>query len=177
MKMMNYVNDAKLDPTAWLLFEILTTACLPADNYESSAQACLKQYKKQFRAAVSVLVWLDLVDPDRKSALGCTPSQDLMTLIARKPKGWVKTERKTQIRELRDALETIIESALKKDALDENLEQCAVKLLGALGLVSHHEEWGRAVPTGHLTNLAAKLRMRERAVRYGKIRYKQDCRD
>ena len=140
---MKYENDANLDPATWLLFEILRTVCVPAsDNCEPSAKVCLKQYKKQFQAAIRLLVWLQLAAPNRKNALGCDPTDDLMSLIAGKPKRWLQSKRTTQICEQRDALETIIELALKKDALDETLEQCAVNLLGTLGLVRHQAEWG-----------------------------------
>jgi hypothetical protein len=176
---MIYKNDANLDPAMWLLFEILRNACVPADNndWESSTKLCLKKYKRQFRAAIRVLVWLELARHDRENALGFSPTDELMILIARKPGRWLRSKRTTQIREHRDALETIIESALKKDASDETLEQCAVNLLGALGLVGHHEKWARAVPTRRLTSIAAGLRVYERAIRYDRMRYKQDHRD
>jgi len=175
---MNFLNDANLDPATWLLFEVLQTACIPAnDDVSWSAGVCLKQYKKQFHAAVQMLVWLQFAIPNRRNALGCNPTDALMTLIARKPKRWLQSKRTTQLCEHRDAMESIIESALKKDALDETLQQCAVNVVGTLGLVRRHEKLERAVPTGRLTNLAAMLRTRERADRYSGIRHKQAHRD
>jgi hypothetical protein len=58
---MNYENDANLDPAAWLLFEILRGACIPANAAHCcSAKERLETYQKQFQAATRVLVWLDL---------------------------------------------------------------------------------------------------------------------
>jgi hypothetical protein len=172
---MKYDNDANLTPATWLLFEIFKSACVPADTgRDPSAKMCLKKYRKQFRAAIRVLVWLDLAVFDRKGALGCTATDSLMTIIAQRPKHRLISKKKSGAGIDRDAMETIIEAALKQDALDEDLADCAVNVLGALGLVRYRASPMRAVPTGQLSNLVAKLRIRERATRYAKIEFKRN---
>jgi hypothetical protein len=167
---MRHENDANLNPAAWLLFEIFKSACVPANHgRDPSAKMCLKTYRKQFRAAIRLLVWLDLAVYDRKSALGCTPTDSLMTIVAQRPKYRLRCKKKGATRIDRDAMETIIEAALKQDALDEDLTDCAVNVLGALGLVRYRVSPERVVPTRQLSNLVAKLRIQERAMRYATI--------
>jgi hypothetical protein len=170
---MKYINDANLDPATWLLFEVLKSSCVPANvGYDDSAEMCLKQYKKQFRAATRVLMWLYLAAPDRKNPLGCRPADALMTMIAQKPKSRLKSKKTSGTRVDRDAMETLIEAALKKDALDEELTDCAVNVLSALGLVRYRVDVDRMIPTERLSNLVAKRRILDRRMRYAKIETK-----
>jgi hypothetical protein len=172
---MRYVNDANLNPAAWLLFEIFKSACVPANvGLGSSAKMCLQKYRKQFRAAIRVLVWLDLAVYDRKGALGCTPTDLLMSIIAERPQRRLISKSKKAAAIDRDFMETIIEAALKQEAVDEELTDCAVKVLGAAGLIRHHPRLMRPVPTQQLRYLVSMLRMRERKMRYGKIEFKRN---
>jgi hypothetical protein len=174
---MKYINDAYLDSATWLLFEVLGNSCVPAKaGYDDSAKQCLKQYKNQFRAATRVLVWLYLAVPDRKNALGCQPTDALMTIIARKPKSRLKSKKTGWTWVDRDAMETLIEAALKKDALDEELSDCAVNVLGALGLVRYRVDVDKMIPTERLSNLVAKRRILDRRMRYAKIETKRNPR-
>jgi hypothetical protein len=172
---MKYDNDANLNPAAWLLFEIFKSACVPANTgRDPSAKMCLKKYRKQFRAAIRVLVWLDLAVYDRKSALGCTATDSLMTIIAQRPQYRLISRSKKAAPIDRDFMETILEAALKQDAVDEELTDCAVKMLGALGLVRHHRRLMRPVPTQQLRYLVSMLRLRERKMRYAEIEFKRN---
>jgi hypothetical protein len=172
---MKHENDANLNPAAWLLFEMFKSACVPANSgRDPSAKMCLKKYRKQFRAAIRVLVWLDLAVYDRKNALRCRPTDSLMSIIAERPQYRLISKSKKAAPIDRDFMETIIEAALKQDAVDEELTDCAVKVLGAVGLVRHHPRLMRPVPTQRLRYLVSMLRMRERKMRYAKIEFKRN---
>jgi hypothetical protein len=169
--MQMYDNDANLDPATWILFELFQKAGGSAQSKcFLSSKACLKKHKKRYRAAIKVLAWLEFAIPDAKNALGCQPTSKLMTLIAQKPNHFLKSQRTTQAREQRDAIEALTEAALKRDALEEDLKEYVINVLGVLGLVRYNARSGRAIPTSQLSSLIAERRLRDRKERFAKLR-------
>jgi hypothetical protein len=168
---MNYENDANLDPAAWLLFEILRGACIPANAAHCcSAKERLETYQKQFQAATRVLVWLDLAVVDRENALGCRPADVLMSLVVHMPQYRLMSSGSKAAPIDRHFMETMIEAALKQDAVDKELRDCAIKALGAVGLVRYHARLKRPVPTKVLGSLIVRSTSQDRRLRHAAIK-------
>jgi hypothetical protein len=168
---MNYENDAGLDPAAWLLFEIVRNACVPDNGSRwCSAKECLKTYSKRFQAATRVLAWLDLVTPAHENPLGCCPGDLLMSLISVRPEYRLMSSSPKGAPIARHLMETMIDAALKQDAVDNELTDWAVQVLGEVGLVRYHPRVKRPVPTQLLGSLIVRATSQERRLRYATIK-------
>jgi hypothetical protein len=165
---MQYSNDGAFNPEMYCLFQIYAMACNPArkngdEKYVKTSE--LKHYAEQFGAITRTLVWLNLAQDDSTNPLGCRPVGGLTSLVMHRLTRRRQTHGITRSCELSDALKSINESALKEDALDEELQICVTNALDALRLVRYHKGSGRIVPTRELTNGAAEVRRQEKASR------------
>jgi len=156
-------NDLGYDPDAYLLFLIISRAnefdiALPA-----SASGYLKRFEREIRATCRVLEWLNLARPDKASPLGCTPSHELMSVLAKPIRRCYTSGRAEPTTDDEDVIESIFEAALPDLRSHDrgNSRSFGLAVLAALGLLRRTTS-GDYVPTRHLRELAAERRQQDR---------------
>jgi hypothetical protein len=163
---MNLNNDLGYDPQAYLVFLIISRANVFEHDPPVSASGYLKRFKKQIQATCCVLEWLNLVQADKKMALGYRPSHELMAIVAKAIRGNLTSKKATPSTDDRDVIEAIFEAALP-DLEDDDLKNAwgfGLHVLRDLGLLRMTAS-GDFAPTGHLRELAAERRQQERGLR------------
>ena len=156
-------NDLGYEPDANLLFLIISRSnefdiALPA-----SASGYMKRFERQIRATCRLLGWLNLAKPDEASPLGCTPSHELMYVLAEPTRGRLTSAKESPTTDDEDVIESIFEAALPdlKGYDLGNARLFGLSVLSALGLLRTTKN-GEYAPTGKLRELAAERRQQDR---------------
>jgi hypothetical protein len=159
-------NDLGYEPDANLLFLIISRSNEFDIDLPASSSGYMKRFEREIRATCRVLEWLNLARPDKASPLGCTPSHQLMYVLAEPTRGRLTSAKEAPTTDDEDVIESIFEAALSDLKYYDlgNARLFGLSVLSALGLLRTTKN-GDYTPTGHLRELAAERRQEDRRLR------------
>ena len=157
---MRVPNDLEFDTETYLLFSIYYEAYGPFEVMDESAATYVKRFEKQIRGTGQVLEWLGLAIPDKNSPLGCKPSHDLVSLIA-KPHKPSKSKKSCPSAEDDEVFDMILDAAVGELEEESSIASCVAKVLTALGLMVRGRDYDY-IPTKRLRKLACERHQEER---------------
>jgi hypothetical protein len=158
-------NDLDYDPETYLLFLVVSQANEFDIDPPFTARGYLQNFEGEIRAVCRVLEWLNLARSNKNSELGCTPSNQLMAILAKPTRSRLTSRKQVPTTDDEDVIESIFDALSDLEGYDRSSAYgFGLAVLAALGLLRTTKS-GDYVPTGHLRELAAERRQQDRRLR------------